>query len=114
MQPSDFLCDFCEQAWSESTPFVEGHHGSCICGRCLTVAVVSLRNAATERAFESASAASPAAATSTLAPCTMCLEPRDEPHWPSPKREARICARCIDQAVRVLSKDRSSGWSPPS
>jgi len=129
MQMSDFLCDFCMKSWSESTPFVEGHHGSCICGDCLRAAAKT-RGAtmpsehSDERSFNAseagparpgASAMSKPASAADMAverSCTMCLEARAEHGWQSEKRAAWICDRCIDQASRVLSKHRSAGWSP--
>ena len=36
--PSDILCDFCTRPWSDDIPLVEGHQGSCICGKCLATA----------------------------------------------------------------------------
>ena len=39
---SDVLCDFCHRAWTEDVPMIEGHRGSCICARCLTVASSSI------------------------------------------------------------------------
>lgn len=95
MTAEDFLCDFCERSWSEETPFVEGHQGSCICGDCLREAI---------------RAKAPPAPPATPK-CTMCLETRDEAGWASPRRDAWICTRCIEQATRVLSKDRSAGWT---
>ncbi|MEY4827005.1 MAG: ClpX C4-type zinc finger, partial [Planctomycetota bacterium] len=35
MTAEDFLCDFCGRDWTHAAPFVEGHHGACICGECL-------------------------------------------------------------------------------
>lgn len=107
MRPDDFLCDFCERPWSETTPFIEGHHGSCICGACLTSALLALRATGDHAGAADASGAFIARA------CTMCLEERAEAHWSSPRRVASICARCIEQASRVLARDRSSGWTPP-
>ncbi|MBM4112778.1 MAG: hypothetical protein FJ253_05295 [Phycisphaerae bacterium] len=98
MQPTDFLCDFCERPWSERTPFIEGHHGSCICGDCLSLAIVERRGGG----------------TASSGSCTMCLEHREDLRWRSPRRDASICDRCIDQATTVFGKDRSIDWSPPA
>ena len=35
---SDVLCDFCGNEWKEEVPMIEGHQGSCICGKCLKMA----------------------------------------------------------------------------
>jgi len=98
---SDFLCDFCHQAWADDRAMVEGHRGSCVCSQCLTVAyteVVLLEQ-------------SPAPAAYT---CRLCLETRDEPGWASPiDQEACICQRCIKQSAGVLSKDKEISWSRP-
>ena len=42
MTMADFLCDFCRREWTEDSPMVEGHHGSLVCGRCLTVAYIEV------------------------------------------------------------------------
>ncbi|MBX3355275.1 MAG: hypothetical protein KF724_06220 [Phycisphaeraceae bacterium] len=127
MLPTDFLCDFCERSWQETLPFIEGHHGSCICGECLRAANQAVQSIARdgpvpapapERTGVTAHAASgspaPLAghATRHETACTMCLEVRDEPGFASARRAAWICRRCIDQGVRVLSKDRSANWQP--
>lgn len=98
MAPDDFLCDFCERAWSEANPFIEGHHGSCLCGECLGSAIAEQRRG--EPARQGA--------------CTMCLEQREDLRWHGSRSDASICDRCIEQAARVLAKDRASGWSPPA
>lgn len=98
---SDVLCDFCENVWTEELPMVEGHHGSCICGRCLTIAY-------TEVALHDLNAA-PAGYK-----CTLCLENRPDAAWASPLREGVfICRRCIKQSAGVLNKDPDSGWKKP-
>ena len=42
VQMSDVLCDFCRREWTEDVPMIEGHQGSCICGRCLTLAYTDI------------------------------------------------------------------------
>ena len=110
VQMSDVLCDFCAREWTEDIPMIEGHRGSCICGRCLTLAytevVVNGRNSAGAEYF-----------------CVMCLEAGSdraslhrvgEPGWRSPVRdEAAACRRCIKLAAGALSKDPGSGWRRP-
>jgi len=110
VQMSDVLCDFCHREWTEDIPMIEGHHGSCICGRCLTVAysevVVNQANAAPEDFA-----------------CTLCLEgPEDreamdrpsEHGWQSPMYpDAAVCRRCIKQGAGALHKDKDTAWSKP-
>lgn len=107
---SDVLCDFCQRAWTETEPMIEGHHGSCLCGRCLTVAYTAV-------VLQGGSDA-PAEYT-----CPMCLEGAedrssmgrgDEPGWQSPLRpEAVLCKRCIELAAKALNRDRDFDWSTP-
>lgn len=61
VQMSDVLCDFCHSEWREDEPMIEGHHGSCVCGKCLTVAYTEL--------LINKSDSAPAGYK-----CTMCLE----------------------------------------
>lgn len=110
VQMSDVLCDFCHREWTEDVPMVEGHRGSCICGRCLTIAytevVLNNQNPAGEKFT-----------------CAMCLESEqdrsaikrgDESGWRSPVHEvAAICRRCIKQTAGILQKDKESGWRKP-
>ena len=110
VQMSDVLCDFCRREWTEDLPMVEGHQGSCICGRCLTVA------------YASVVAHDTSAAPQDFA-CALCLEKaadrkalkrENEPGWQSPLHpEAAICRRCIKQSAGVLTKDKESGWVKP-
>jgi hypothetical protein len=109
VQMTDILCDFCHRPWTEDEPMVEGHRGSCICGRCLTVAYTEIIAAGGGEPNE--------------ARCVMCLEDeRDrtsakhggEPCWRSPVHEsAVICRRCIDLAASALHKDRDFAWTRP-
>jgi hypothetical protein len=111
VQMSDVLCDFCRREWTEDLPMVEGHQGSCICGKCLTVAYVEVvmnRHAPEIGEFM----------------CALCLESTpdraalnrgDEPGWRSPAHaDAAICKRCIKQTAGVLTKDEESGWTRPA
>jgi hypothetical protein len=89
---------------------VEGHHGSCICGNCLTIAytIVVLHDRST----------APADFT-----CTMCLEKNadreaekraDNTGWQSPMHDgAIICRRCVKLAGGTLHKDAESNWRKP-
>lgn len=99
VQPEDVLCDFCHKAaWADDSPCVEGHHGSVICGNCLTAAFAALSDGG---------AASPE-------PCTMCLEIRDEQAWHGVRPEAQICRRCVKLAAGALHKSKDWDWSKPA
>jgi hypothetical protein len=106
VQMSDVLCDFCHQEWREDVLFIEGHHGSCLCGPCLTKAWSDLDG---ERNVTTADFT-----------CPMCREKRedraalnraDEPGWQG--AHATICKRCMELAATALEKDPDSGWSRP-
>lgn len=98
---SDVICDFCHGEWIETEPLIEGHHGSCICGQCLTVAYTD--------AVLGGVNSGPAGYK-----CTMCLEHRGEAAWQSPMHaEAVICTRCIKQAAGVLHKSPDFAWRKP-
>lgn len=102
VQPSDIVCDFCESPWSDETPLVEGHQGSCICGKCLSVAWRAVISNKMDDAPDSWT-------------CTMCLEERKDPAFRSPIRsEAIICRRCIRLAGRALDTDPDYDWSKPT
>lgn len=110
VQMSDVLCDFCHREWTEDIPMIEGHQGSCICGRCLTVAYTAV--------VLNEDDSSPEAYT-----CPMCLEGRDDraalgradaPGWQSPMTDATICRRCIKQAAGALHKSRDFDWTRPT
>lgn len=115
MQATDFLCDFCERCWATDRPMIEGHHGSLICGACLSVAYASVViGAGDAAALEGPGGASAEALPEELA-CTMCLEQRSDSLWQSPARDvARICRRCIELGARTLERDRESGWKRPT
>lgn len=99
-----FKCDFCLSPWSEDLAMVEGHRGSIICGRCLSVAYAELIHLKSDRMVQPGEK------------CLLCLEEeRPEPHWESPTREGVLaCKRCIKQSAGVLHKDRDIAWSKPS
>ncbi|MEM0984566.1 MAG: hypothetical protein AAGI17_11535 [Planctomycetota bacterium] len=103
MDMADILCDFCAQPWSDERPMVEGHRGSCICGRCLTIAWVEL--------METRISDDPGEGES----CCLCLESdRPDPHWRSPIFEGKLaCRRCVKQAAGALHKDREIEWTKP-
>jgi hypothetical protein len=97
-----FLCDFCHSPWAEDRPMVEGHRGSLICSRCLTIAfgALALRDPPPEDCVQGE--------------CTLCLQYREVPTWPSPVDDGvRACYRCVTQSARVLEKDAESGWKAP-
>ena len=90
MTEHDFLCDFCGRDWPTAQPFVEGHHGSCICGDCLRMACTGEGGAT--GGFK----------------CTLCLEPREDLALAA--GAAHLCRRCREQSARTLERDPSSGW----
>ena len=110
VQMDDVICDFCHREWSAEEPMIEGHQGSCICGKCLTVAyrevVIGKADSATAK-YQ----------------CTMCLEKEadraalnrgGEPGWGSPAYPvASICRRCIKLGAASLHKDSDFDWTKP-
>ncbi len=99
----DVLCDFCLAPWTIDLAFMEGHHGSHICGGCLTDAFRTAVLFAGDPPFTDLPACS----------CTMCLEPRNEPCYDSTKRDAHICRRCVKMAAVTLERDAELGWKRP-
>lgn len=104
MGPEDFICDFCEHTWSEDRPMVEGHRGSLICAKCLTIAhsTVIIQKAGETPGDDDT--------------CTMCLmHKHDAMHWRSPVNpDAMICEECILRAGLMFEKDPETEWSPPT
>ena len=101
MEMSDVLCDFCRREWTEDIPMIEGHHGSCICGKCLNVGWASV----IENEMDD---------TIPGWKCTMCLEHRKDPCYRSPAyEEAFICRRCIRIAAQALRKENLDDWEAP-
>lgn len=99
---SDVLCDFCHTEWTEELPLIEGHQGSIVCGKCVSVAY-------TQVVLHAQNSARPGYK------CTMCLEERPDIAWESPMYpDAIICKRCINLAAGALSKDKSTGWTRPT
>jgi hypothetical protein len=95
-------CDFCAGRADDQVT-VEGHQGSLICLKCLSVAYAEVVGAGL------------AAALAPGEKCVMCLEERSQPHWSSPVRDGRhICLRCIKQSATVLEKDAELGWKRPA
>lgn len=106
VRTGDVLCDYCHREWSTDIPMIEGHRGSCICGRCLAIAIMEIGG--NGDGGESSGQLPPGLK------CTMCLEERDEPMWRSPLNEyAAVCRRCIMLASETLEKDADTDWSPP-
>ncbi|MFO0830415.1 MAG: hypothetical protein U0637_01100 [Phycisphaerales bacterium] len=115
MAGSDFLCDFCGQTWADDRPMVEGHKGSLVCGKCLSLAYASVvvRNAGVVVPEHIA--------------CVMCLLNKSGDYWQSPLRVtmvggaadihpepgACICRWCIEKSGAMLEKDPDSGWRRP-
>ena len=98
---SDVLCDFCGGEWKEEVPMIEGHKGSCICGKCLKMAWNQI---VVNRMDDSGSEWT----------CKMCLEQRDEPFYQSPVHEdAHICRRCIRMGAHALRTEDPDSWDLP-
>lgn len=110
VQMSDVLCDFCHRQWTGDIAMLEGHQGSCICGRCLTIAYTDIIHNQIDAAPEQYN-------------CPMCLESSEDraslkrasdSAWQSPLyEEAVICKRCIKLAAAALDKDKEVDWKKP-
>ena len=108
---SDVLCDFCHRQWTEDEPMIEGHHGSCVCGKCVTLAYMQV--------VLNGDSTAPADFK-----CPMCLEATadrealergGERGWQSQLHdEAVICERCIKLAADSLHKSKDWGWTKPT
>jgi len=108
---SDVLCDFCHRQWTEDEPMIEGHHGSCVCGKCVTLAYMQV--------VLNGDSTAPADFK-----CPMCLEATadrealergGEHGWQSPLHdEAVFCERCIKLAADSLHKSKDWGWTKPT
>jgi hypothetical protein len=107
---SDVICDFCHREWTDDVAMIEGHRGSCVCGRCLAVAYVDVvvnDRDTVPREFR----------------CPLCLEGdadrealgrAGEAGWRSLLHpEVVICRRCIELGARTLDRDRDTAWSIP-
>ncbi|MDZ4753749.1 MAG: ClpX C4-type zinc finger protein [Phycisphaerae bacterium] len=101
VQMADVLCDFCHRSWTDDLPLIEGHHGSCVCGFCVTAAYRSVSLDEKDDGIAGYT-------------CTMCLEQRSDPCYRSADHpDAFICRRCIKLAATALEKDDASGWRRP-
>ena len=101
LAPEDFLCDFCGNHWADDRPMVEGHRGSLICGKCLSVAyAVVINNNAGELVPE-------------VVTCALCLQHQETPHWKGALDNAYVCTKCIRQSAAILQKDKETGWKKP-
>ncbi len=101
VQMDDVLCDFCRTSWTEELPLIEGHHGSCVCGPCVTVAYQHVSIGGHDDAIPGYT-------------CSMCLEQRTDPCYRSATHlEAFICRRCIKLAATALEKDEDLVWKRP-
>lgn len=98
-----FKCDFCLSPWTDDLAMVEGHRGSIICGRCLSVAYAELVHLKSGRPVQPEEK------------CILCLEEsRPDPHWESPVEAGLLaCRRCVKQSAGVLHKDRDVPWTKP-
>lgn len=114
LDAADFLCNFCGRSWSDDNPMIEGHQGSLICAKCLTVAYAEVGRTS------SAEGADEAGKKARIAPddrpkCILCLEHRDEPAWRSPVAEDQYaCRRCVRQGATTLERDPDSNWKKPA
>lgn len=105
----DVLCDFCRRAWTAEQPFIEGHRGTHICGRCLAVAWAELESGGPD--------------VVTSYHCRMSRESdedraaqnrADEPGWRSPiDPEAAISRMCVRMAGVALERDPDHDWRRP-
>lgn len=81
---------------------VEGHKGSLICARCLTLACRALADGSAVMMEDTSS-------------CTTCLMHKREPSWQSPAYpEAWICTWCIEKSAAMLERDPDFAWSRPT
>ena len=88
---------------------IEGHRGSCICGKCLTVAWNAVVGAGQD---DNPQETGPDGETGCK--CTMCLETRSDRVFQSPMHtEAFICRRCIGLSARALDSDPDHAWTRP-
>lgn len=95
------LCDFCHARF-EDEAMIEGHQGSLICLKCLSVAYRSVVHMGLGKDLAGSR-------------CTMCLEDREQAQWASPMHpDAHLCLRCLKQAATALEKDPDSGWKRPA
>jgi len=102
MTAEDFLCDFCGSHWAEDRQMIEGHRGSCLCVKCLSVAYRTL-------AIDD-DGVTPNDETT----CVMCLTTGGEfPLWESPSTGSLACAQCVKRAAGVVHKDPDIGWTKP-
>ncbi|RLS88174.1 MAG: hypothetical protein DWI10_09375 [Planctomycetota bacterium] len=104
VQYEDVLCNFCHQPWDPddpSRPLIEGHHGSHLCGECLSLAYQAIVHEGQNLRVEGL-------------PCSMCLEQRDDECWRSAEfPDVCLCRRCIKQGATALEKDKEYTWKRP-
>ncbi len=102
-QMSDFLCDFCHAQWADDRPMVEGHRGSLICSRCLSLSFDELWNRLGGEPLPEREV------------CTLCMANHGDPVWVSPAYpEAKVCKRCSKQSVVMLERDPDYGYKRPA
>lgn len=116
VQYEDVLCNFCRRPWDPddpSRPLIEGHHGSHLCGECLSLAYVAIVfEGRDDRAMPAPQGA--AAPPESARTCTMCLEEREDEAWRSPEfPDACVCRRCVKQSATALEKDQDYTWKRP-
>lgn len=104
VQYEDVLCDFCHRPWDPddpSRPLIEGHHGSHLCGECLSLAYQAIVHEGQNHRVAGVA-------------CTMCLEERTDECWRSAEfPEVCLCRRCIKQGATALEKDKEYTWRRP-
>ena len=98
-------CDFCGTDWDNESAMVEGHRGSILCLPCIEKARVEVEDQENDGLFK----------------CTLCQQEKEGStiqSWrhtsatvsPGLNAEAQMCEDCLQQAVRVMKKDKSVDW----
>jgi hypothetical protein len=99
VQVEDLLCDFCEKtAWAQNIPCVEGHHGSLICGDCLTAAWIELVDTGGGQ---------------PIGTCCLCLQKSDDSGYVGCREQGRACRVCVKRSAGVLHKSSDWAWRKP-
>lgn len=81
---------------------VEGHKGSLICAKCLSMAYAQVIHARQGHGPREG------------VRCTLCLMTKEQLHWESPLSDEGIaCEECIRRSARMLAKDPDYEWEPP-
>lgn len=81
---------------------VEGHRGSLICGKCLSVA------------YREVVLAGGGVGPESGVVCALCLQTNPTRYWQSPLDERIVgCMECLKRSAKMLAKDPESGWKLP-